>query len=135
MAEKPPNSGNGIDANELFNMAKAATKARREKGRITIPQKETPDPVTKASDPDDAQISEEENGNFTIFFYLFFQFCVIKISRIFPLFFCSFPENSVQEENADPKDNSLPRKLKRKSRVVTKRRFTKDDDLSNDEAK
>ena len=87
MAEKPPNSGNGIDANELFNMAKAATKARREKLRITIPQKETPDPVTKTSDPDDAQISEEENGNFTNFFYLF---CVIKISRIFPPIFLLF---------------------------------------------
>ena len=71
MAEKPPNSGNGIDANELFNMAKAATKARREKGRITIPQKETPDPVTKTSDPDDAQISEEENGTFTNFLSFF----------------------------------------------------------------
>ena len=71
MAEKPPNSGNGIDANELFNMAKAATKARREKLRITIPQKETPDPVTKTSDPDDAQISEEENGNLTNFLSFF----------------------------------------------------------------
>ena len=40
----------------------------------------------------------------------------------------------------DPKNNSLPtpplnKKLKRKSRAVANRRFTKDEDISNDEAK
>ena len=54
-----------------------------------------------------------------------------------PIFFLDISE---EEENADPKNNSLPtpplnKKLKRKSRAVTNRRYTKDEDISNDEAK
>ena len=97
MAEKPPleNSGNVLDTNELFNMAKAATNARREKRRISIPQKEIAGPAVTGksdkiseeenNDPENVDISEEENGDFTNLFGGYF-FILCNFTNFLPFF-------------------------------------------------
>ena len=109
MAQKSPleNPEKLLYANELFNMAKAATNARREKCIIPIPEKETAALVTEKSVSDDINISEEENTDPQN----------VDISE----------EDSVVSQNNSLPSPPLNKKLKRKRHAVINQCFTNDE--------